>query len=418
MTDRGSTLRLAYREFDGFARSLRRQVDAFLDAHPEIEIELVPFELSELHRRLVEGPGCVSGAWDLVLTNTDWLPAMIHRRSLLALDPFLDRSAPPDWPHGWSPALLGLQRDPAGHTYGLPYHDGPEILMYRADLFDDPVEQASFGRRFGRELAAPRTWREFAETADFFGRPEQQLAGCVVAALPDGHNNVYDFLLQLWSRGGTVLHGRRAAFDGPQGQAGLTYLRDLVVDGSGCQPDPRSYDSVAAGELFAAGGAAMAVNWTGFAAVADLPGSAVAGRVRYGLVPGGDGPSGRQVTLSVYWVMAIAAGSPNPTLAWEFLRHLGTPESDRVTAVEGSIGCRRSTWEDPGIRHDFGCFALLDELHDGAQTMPAIPEYPQINEVLNRAVDAVYTGAATPVAALQRAAGAVDQILATSGEQR
>ena len=417
MTDRASVLRVAHRQFDGFSRALGRQAEDFHRAHPGVTIELVPLQITDLHAQLVEGSGSTSGEWDVFVANTDWLPALIERRSLRQLDGFLDSSPPPDWPHGWSPSLLGLQRDSAGRSYGLPYHDGPELFMYRGDLFDDPVERAGFARRFGRELAAPLTWEEFAETARFFSRPERDLAGCVVAAMPDGHNNVYDFLLQLWSRGGTVLDGSRAAFAGPEGEAGLDYLRRLVVDGGSCQPDPRSYDSVAAGDLFAAGGAAMAVNWTGFAAVADLPGSEVVGRARYGLIPRGEGPGGRHVTLSVYWVTTITSGSPNPSLAWDFLRYLATPEADLITAREGSIGCRRSTWDDPGIRASFRCFELLDRLHTGARHVPPIPEYPQINDALSRAVDAVYRGAATPSAALSRAAGTVNDLLARPGRE-
>lgn len=103
--------------------------------------------------------------------------------------------------HGWSPSLLRLQQVEEA-VLGVPYHDGPECLIYRRDLFDDPQLHRQFLTRFGRPLAPPATWSEFYETAGFLHRPEEHFYGAVFAALPDGHNSVYDFMLQLWSRCG------------------------------------------------------------------------------------------------------------------------------------------------------------------------------------------------------------------------
>ena len=87
---------------------------------------------------------------------------------------------------------------------GLPYHDGPECLIYRTDLFEDPDEQARYLAQHGQPLNVPRTWDEFQQVARFFQRPETDLYGTVFAAYPDGHNTVYDFCLQLWTRGGEL----------------------------------------------------------------------------------------------------------------------------------------------------------------------------------------------------------------------
>lgn len=412
MTSTPHRLRLAYRHFDGFERALRRQVNTFRTFHPHLDVELVPFEISDLYRHMVTGGECRSGDWDLFLASSDWLPELIDAGNLHPLDPFLTADPPPSWPTGWNKSLLRAQQDATGSVFGIPYHDGPEMLLYRADLFDDPDEQETFHQRFGRPLVVPATWDDFRQVAEFFTRPATGLVGCAIAGYPDGHNNVYDFLLQLWSRGGQLLREDHAAFAEQPGVAGLEYLRALLGESGVCQADPRGYDSVQAGQLFATGAAAMTCNWAGFAAAAELPGSAVAGRLRYGLIPRGPGPSGRHVTLSVYWVTTITQGSPNTAPAWQFLRHLASPDADRITAEEGSIGCRRSTWDDPDIIRRFPCFAHLEQLHEGAQTMPPIPKYPAINELLSEAVDAVHTGALDPATALSHAAAGADRLLA------
>jgi multiple sugar transport system substrate-binding protein len=405
-------LRLAYREFSGFDNAFRRQIAAFRDARPDVDIELVAHDVPALFQGLVEGGGCTSGEWDLFLCNTDWLPPLLLRGDLLSLEPLLRERPPEDWPDGWSPSLLGLQTGPDGACYGMPYHDGPEMFMYRGDLFEDPGEQERFGQTYGYRLAPPETWSQFRDVATFFTRPDDDLYGCVLAAMPDGHNSVYDFFLQLWSRGGRVLDGGRAAFADEEGHQALEFLHDLVCVRRVTQPDPRAYESVRSGDYYASGRGAMMWNWSGFAVVADMPGSAIRGRNRLGLIPRGDGRGGRHVSLSVYWVLTIPRGCRHPDLAWDFLRHVASPEMDLITAREGAIGCRLSTWRDPDIRSEFASYDLIERTHRGVETMPAIPAYPEINEVLNDEIDAVYTGAKTVPAALADAARRTDDILA------
>jgi multiple sugar transport system substrate-binding protein len=361
---------------------------------------------------MVEGPGCRDGEWDLFLCSSDWLAPLMRRDDLRPLGEPLAADPPADWPDGWSSSLLSLQNGPDGVPRGLPYHDGPEMFMYRGDLFDDPAEQHQFADAYGYPLAPPQTWSQFLDVARHFTRPADDLYGCVLAALPDGHNSVYDFLIQLWSRGGQVLDGRRAAFAGPEGVASLSFLRDLMLTHRVTQPDPRAYESVRSGDYYAAGHAAMMWNWCGFAVVADLPESATHGRNRLGLIPRGDGPGGAHVSLSAYWVMTIPRGAPDPDLSWEFMCHLASPEMDRITAVEGAVGCRLSTWRDPEIQSDFSCYRIIEDTHRGAHTMPALPEYPEINEVLNAEIDAVYTERKSVERALADAAAAADDILA------
>lgn len=70
-------------------------------------------------------------------------------------------------------------------AYGVPYHDGPELFHYREDLFESVAEQRRFREEYGRSLDVSRTWTEFLKVAEFFTRPEEDLWGTVVAALPE-----------------------------------------------------------------------------------------------------------------------------------------------------------------------------------------------------------------------------------------
>ena len=43
-------------------------------------------------------------------------------------------------------------------------------LVYRRDLFDDPKEKAAFKGKYGYDLAAPATYDQLRDIAEFFTR--------------------------------------------------------------------------------------------------------------------------------------------------------------------------------------------------------------------------------------------------------
>src|SRR5581483_1890889 len=166
------------------------------------------------------------------------------------------------------------------------------------------------------------------------------------------HDNVYDFLLHLRSRGGQLLGpDLRPAFASPEGEQALQYYLDLIHTHRVTQPDPWDDDGVASGRFYASGRAAMMWSRCGFQALADTPDlSRIPGLTRATSIPAGDGPRGRAVSLNAYWVLGVTAGCPQPEAAYAFLQHLASPAMDRLTSLEGATGARLSTWRDPEIR--------------------------------------------------------------------
>ena len=289
-------LRLIGRQFVGFERSFSRQAKAFVEAGGT-DVVTAFIEVEDLYDRMVSRKGCLTPDYDLILAVTDWYPTLIAQGSLVPLDPFLKMDPPQDWEQGgWTESMLMLQReDPSsgsgGRIYGLPYHNGPEMLIFRRDLFESEREQKDFADRFGRALEPPKTWGDFLEVAKFFTRPDEDLHGTIQAAFPDAHNIIYDFFLHLWTRGGEVLDSSgKPAFQSPIGVEALNFLKDLVHTHRVTPADCAEIDSVESGTRFAAGNVAMMVNWMGFAAFADSDESSkVRRKVGGGLVPGGGG---------------------------------------------------------------------------------------------------------------------------------
>jgi multiple sugar transport system substrate-binding protein len=373
-------LRLATRSQATFEDAFARQIESFQIQHLEVTIEVVAQPIHDHYDQWVERGEQV----DLLLLCTDWLPEAIDKGLILAIDDQLSANPPPDWPHGWHPAMLKLQQH-EGKVYGLPWHDGPEVFHYRRDLFEDPAESHAFEGKYGRPLAPPKTWDELLEVAKFFTRPETGLWGCCEAAYTDGHNNVYDFLIQLWSRGGVLLNDRlEPEFHGDIGVEALQFYVDLFHRHKVAPMECLKMGSVECGDYYAAGNAAMSWNWSGFAAVCEQPGSRIIGKNACTSLPAG--PSGLSVSLNIYWVLTIPRGTQDVDLAYAFLRHIAKPESDKITSMCGANGVRLSTWRDPEVRARFPYYSIIEDVHRGTLTLPGIPQYPQVNEAISRAV--------------------------------
>lgn len=400
---RSETFRIAVRKFGPFESALEKIWAAFAaETRCRLRLELAPMDLHPLHEALFESGGPANGDWDLAQLNTDWLAEAHASQAVADLRPWLAKLPPEGYPDGWTPSLLELQ-DFGDAVVGLPFHDGPEVLIVRQDLFESETEQRAFRERHGRELRVPETWDEFIEVASFFQRPDQNLYGTVFAAFPDGHNTVYDFALQTWTHGGELVDDSGAVVvDSPAAREGLELYRSLLSDASAVHPRCRDFDSVKSGFAFAAGEVAMMVNWFGFAAMCEVvPESKVKGKVDIAPIPHAPGAS--PASLNVYWLYALPSGCPHPEIAYDFMRFAVRAENDRLLTLEGGIGCRKSTWRDAAVNRTVPYYHRLEELHRTARTLPRKTNWAELAAVIDRMVlDVINTN--RPVEEIQREA--------------
>lgn len=386
------SFKIAVRAFGPFESALRKQWRAFdQQASTGLELELDVLDLPALHRMLLVEKRTLTHEYDVALINTDWIAALYRDQSVLNLASFLRSSPPEDYPCGWVQSLLRLQTID-GAVIGLPYHDGPECLIYRRDLFHDEHEQRACTAQFGAPLRVPATWDEYRQVARFFRRPDRELWGTAFAGFPDCHNTVYDFMLQLWTRNGDLFGATgNLQFHTPPAIAALQFYRTLMQDPQAAHPGSRDFDSVQLGQVFARGQVAMMVNWFGFAAWAETsPDSAVSGKI--GLAPIPRAPGCPTASLNIYWLLAIAGGCPRPDLAYAFLCHCMTPPMDKLLTLEGAVGCRMSTWNDPDVLVAVPHFAQLQALHTHARELPRTAAWPVIASLIDNFVRAAADG--------------------------
>ena len=111
----------------------------------------------------------------------------------------------------------------------------------------------------------------YAIRSYYVNRPEQGLYGTAFAGFPDGHNTVFDFCLQVWTRGGDILDAQnRVQLYSPQAVEGMQFYREALRNTRAIHPESPVFDSVQLGMAFANGNVAMMVNWFGFASMSDV----------------------------------------------------------------------------------------------------------------------------------------------------
>ena len=386
MPEENNKIRFAVRAFGPFETAITKIWAAYRQQTGcACELEMVPLQLPDLHAAILGKAGLKNGNWDLALINTDWITEAREAGALVDLAPLLQKNPPEDYPHGWTDSLLGLQNF-NGEVLGLPFHDGPECLIYRQDLFADPAEQAAYREKHGTELVPPTTWNEFRQVARFFQRPENNLYGSVFAAYPDGHNTVFDFCLQLWSRGGALTDAAgNINIHTPAALEGLEFYRQILRDQTAIHPKCADYDSVQAGMAFARGEVALMANWFGFASFCEVAEeSRVKGKVEIAPVP--QGPTGQAVSLNVYWLYAIGSGSRHQALVYDFLKFALRKQNDKLLTLEGGIGCRISTWHDPEVNAQIPYYHKLQTLHQHARELPRRSDWARIATILDQVV--------------------------------
>jgi multiple sugar transport system substrate-binding protein len=394
-------LRIAIRSFADFQSALAAQIAGYRELQPDVEIEVVAFDLPSLEDAVLGNDGLRAGGWDLAIFPTDWIGSAINTAAIENLTPRMQSNPLPDWPEGW-PASLREPLRCGDDFYCIPWHDGPECLIYRKDLFENPDEQKAFAAQYGRELRPPITWEEFHETARFFTRPSQSLYGTIFAAYPDGHNTLYDLVLQVWSRGGELYSPEgMPTLNTPTAVEALDYYRTIINDPQTCYPGAANIDSVQSGDIFLSGQIAMMVNWFGFAARCSSTDSPLRGTIALAPIPGGR--SGQTATLSNYWVIAIGAGSHTKPANYELLRHIASTASDRLTTLHGAVGVRLSTWNDADIIKSVPIYAQLERLSAEARTLPFCEDLPKLAEIVNHVTVEALTTNESSEAILTRA---------------
>jgi len=376
---------------------VRRQIDRFADARPDLTIEIRPTPDSADQRHLLYVQWL--NAWapdpDVLQLDVIWTAEFAAAGWIRSLEEHaVDRGDFFEVPlaaNGWN-----------GQLYAIPWFVDVGMLYWRTDLMTE----------------APATYDALAAVARR-AREQGQVANGFVWQGAPYEGLVTVFLEHLAGFGGRVLdEDGRVAVDSPAGVRALTYMRDAIDEGIvpravlTWQEEPSRF-------AFQNGHAAFLRNWPYAAALMNDPAdSAVAGRFAVAPMPRGEG--GRPAAALGGAQLAINARSRQPDAAWQLIEYLTAPEQMLERAeVAGQFPARRSVYDDARLAAALAVApADARRIIEHAVARPATPVYTQISGILQVHLHRALTHQEPPAEALARAAAAMRAILAQSGLRR
>lgn len=219
-----------------------------------------------------------------------------------------------------------------GRYFTVPYHYCNQLIFYRKDLFEDPVNKRMFFEQYRTELRCPRTWLEYNAVARFFTREYNPSSQTVYGTTLGGdypNAAAYDFLPRFWAYGGELFdkHGAPAV-NSKNALKALENYRESYKYASPASPGNWLYGQV---DEFISGQAAMMILSSAYAsAISDPSQSKISGKVGFEQIPGGN---------PIHWIWAFAVNDacPHKDVAFAFIRWICDKDLAVPTTLLGNI---------------------------------------------------------------------------------
>jgi len=126
-----------------------------------VTVKFVELPYDGLYNRVNSELSSGTASFDVAALDAVWLPAF--KDGLTSMNGFYTDEVKSDN----FPAVM--QEAKIDSTYvGVPAFANSEIVYYRTDLFDDAANKSAFKAEFGYDLAAPTTWQQYSDIAEFF----------------------------------------------------------------------------------------------------------------------------------------------------------------------------------------------------------------------------------------------------------
>ena len=123
-----------------------------------IDVQVVQIDLATMYEKEAIEMAGRTGAYDLVTVESTWLAEWAHAGWLEPLDDYIAQTPKSEFDiNDVSPALVRISCSYKDKIYALPYYTFTAGMFYRKDLFDDPGERAAFKKKYGYDLAVPKT---------------------------------------------------------------------------------------------------------------------------------------------------------------------------------------------------------------------------------------------------------------------
>jgi len=272
-----------------------------------------------------------------------------------------------------------------GQLYALPSFADAQFLYYRKDLLDK------------YNLKPPTTWDEAIQQAQTIlkGENNPNLNGIgFMGNISEG--TVCSFLLPIWAAGGDVDDDGKLVLTETQAKNSLQFWLDLMDKYKVSPPNMAEKAQDVIRQEMQAGrwvfGTLFGYAWARFQNDAD---SQVKGKI--GVVPLPRFEGGRSASCLGGWQWTISDFSKNKAQAYKLVRFLTSAEVSKILAIDASnLPVFPTLYKDADVLKVNPWFADALPIVQAARSRPVSPRYPEVADIMRKALNAVLARTKTP----------------------
>jgi multiple sugar transport system substrate-binding protein len=358
-------------------------VNTFEAENPDIQVDLVDLTWSEGHQKIVVA-FATGTTPDVLELGSDWVAEFSNKGLLLDLTAEADRQR--DLLLKWEPVTH------QGRTYGFPWLLGTRVLFYNKDLL--------YRAHYDPEKP-PLNWADWLSQSAAIDDLGPDIHGFAANAF-EQHRLYKKFLPFFWSDGGQLLsaNGDTCLLAQPAGIGALEFYVALCE--TGLIETQRELDlAFGRGRI----GFAISGDWL----LDQLRRNPDAPRFGVALLPKPEG--GESISFAGGEYLVIPKKSAHAQEAQLFINFLLRPENNlKLCRAIGFVPAHMAAVQNPYFTDDPYRRVFSEQLATARPT-PVHPAWVQIEEEIERAVEAAMYGALRPDSALRRAAANIDAIL-------
>ncbi len=330
-----------------------------------------------------------TGSYDLVTMDIVWAGQYAENGYAVDLTEWIEADKDDLALDDIYPVLMSSIGGYGDQQVAFPLAAYANVLAYRKDL----LESAG--------LDVPTTPEDFTAAAIAITDPDNGVYG-FVANGQRGAAGAQDWMQYNSQMGGSIMSpDGTPALNSPENVASLTVYKELFDKAA--PPGAANYDWGGREESFRQGISGLMQTWSvGAPGYYDPASSKVVDTVGIALAPHMPGEPSYGVGG---WGLSINADiSPEQqAAAWEYIKWIVSPEVHKEFNMMGAGSyLRKSELTDPDLLAKYPFLPIIQETFENGdgEYRPRIPQYPEIQDALGAAVNAVLVGDADPQEAL------------------
>jgi multiple sugar transport system substrate-binding protein len=422
-TPRAVTLRLSdwHLTEPHWEKAIKEMMQVLEAENPDLRVVLVPVAYADKETLYTTEIQAGAGP-DLLHLHGFSIHSFIEKGFLLDITEFLRQSPRTSWGGSfvdtWYPVTMELMKY-RGSYFALPSDFMSMVLFYNRKLYTEAGLDPD---------AAPRTWDEFLQNAKALTRDRNGDGaidtwgfGTVGAVDPGFELRFTPFLLSFGANYLTA-DGKQCALNSPEAKEAFRFYVSLVTETKVVPPEVVTQNPGNVRQQMASQRIAMKIGsgWTVPIQSSLNPSLDAASVLAATPIPQKAGRSIDRPTTA--WISAwmINKNTQHPQEAWRLLKFMTSKRADEKWFTDARVlSARRDVsggLEARGVM-PFGplmadplSWVIAAELAR-SQFVPQIKEWPQIIEIVNRAVQSGFSGAKTPEQALADTFNQINRIL-------